>query len=264
MSVFGVYSQYYDLLYKDKDYVGEANYVRSLVQRHHPEARSILDLGCGTGRHALLLAEAGYRVTGVDRSPEMLAMASAQLAGSSPERAARVASSGAAPEFVQGDIRSVRTGRAADVVISLFHVMSYQVSNADLKAAFATAKEHLTPGGVFIFDCWYGPAVLTERPSARSTQLENDEISVTRTATPVSHPNLNSVDVHYHVTIANKQSGTLDELRETHSMRYLFAPEVEMLLDACGLELKDSAEFLSNRPLGFDTWTAVFVATRPR
>jgi len=262
MSVFGAYSQYYDLLYKDKDYLGEANYVRSLIQQHHESARAVLDLGCGTGRHALLLAESGYRMTGVDRSPEMLATANAQLTSADAASAARLASSGAAPEFHPGDVRSVRLGRKFDVVVSLFHVMSYQTSNADLKAALLTAKAHLEPGGIFIFDCWYGPTVLSERPSARTRHLENDAISVTRQAEPVSHPNRNCVDVNYHVSITDKRSGAVEELRETHAMRYLFLPEVELLLEEAGLRLKDSAEFMSNKPLGFDTWTAVFVATR--
>jgi len=261
MSVFGAYSQYYDLLYKDKDYAGEAAYVRSLIERHHPGARSVLDLGCGTGRHALLLAESGYRMTGVDRSPDMLGEANAQLAAASPERALRLASSGAAPTFLQGDVRTVRTGQKFDVVVSLFHVMSYQTSNDDLRAALGTIHEHLLPGGVVIFDCWYGPTVLTERATARSKHLEDERISVLREAEPVLRPTENCVDVNYRVQITDKQSGAVQELRETHSMRYLFSPEVELLLSASGLALKDSAEFMTNKPLGVDTWTAVFVAT---
>jgi SAM-dependent methyltransferase len=260
MSVFGAYSQYYDLLYKDKDYAGEAAYVRSLIERYHPNAGSVLDLGCGTGRHALLLAESGYRMTGIDRSPDMLNAAKAQLASATPASAARFASSGAAPVFVQGDVRTARTGQKFDVVVSLFHVMSYQTSNEDLKAALLTAKEHLLPGGVVIFDCWYGPTVLTERPSARMRHLENERITVVRSAEPVLHPNRNCVDVNYHVLITDKESGSVQELRETHTMRYLFSPEVELLLSASGLELRGSAEFMTNKPLGLDTWTAVFVA----
>jgi SAM-dependent methyltransferase len=261
MSVFGAYSQYYDLLYKDKDYAGEAAYVRSLIERYHPHARSVLDLGCGTGRHALLLAESGYRITGVDRSLDMLQAAQAQLSSASPERAARLAVSGAPPTFLQGDVRTVRTGQKFEVVVSLFHVMSYQTSNDDLKAALRTIREHLLPGGVVVFDCWYGPAVLTERATARSKHLENEQISVIRDATPVLHPNRNCVDVNYRVQITDKQSGTVQELRETHTMRYLFSPEVELLLEASGLELKDSVEFMTNKPLGTDTWNAVYVAT---
>jgi len=260
MSVFGAYSQYYDLLYKDKDYAGEAKYIRSLIEQHRAGARSALDLGCGTGRHALLLAESGYRMTGVDRSLDMLAAANARLRSADAASAARLASSGAAPEFHPGDVRSLRLGRRFDVVVSLFHVMSYQTSNADLKDAFQTAREHLEPDGVFIFDCWYGPAVLSDRPTARTRHLESDAIRVTRRAEPVSHPNRDVVDVNYHVSITDKRSGAVQELRETHAMRYLFAPEVELLLEQAGLKLKDSVAFMSTEPLGFGTWTAVFVA----
>ena len=248
MSVFGAYSRYYDLLYRDKDYVGEAAYVRSLIQRHHPGAESVLDLGCGTGRHALLLAEAGYRVTGVDRSLEMLAAAKAQSCA------------GVAPEFLEGDVRSAHLGAQFDAVVSLFHVMSYQVTNEDLKAAFLTAREHLKPGGVFIFDSWYGPTVLTERPSIRTRRLEDEHTLVTRTAHPTSNPNANTVDVHYQMQVVDKQSGTDEELTETHTMRYLFLPEVLLLLESAGFHLQASHEFLSDKPLGFDTWTSVFVA----
>ena len=77
----GAYSCYYNLLYKDKDYAGEAEYIHRLVNAHHPHAKTLLDLGCGTGKPALLLAQAGYRVTGVDRSEEMLAAAPAPRRG---------------------------------------------------------------------------------------------------------------------------------------------------------------------------------------
>jgi len=261
MSVFGAYSQYYDLLYKDKDYTGEAAYVRSLIERYHSGARSVLDLGCGTGRHALLLAESGYQMTGVDRSEDMLNAANSQLSSASPELARRLASSGAAPKFLQGDLRSVRTGQKYDVVVSLFHVMSYQTSNDDLKAALLTFKEHLLPGGVAIFDCWYGPAVLTEHATPRTRHLESDRIALVRSAEPVLRPNQNCVDVNYRILITDKHSGAVQELRETHVMRYLFSPEVELLLEASGMALQDSAEFMTNKPLGVDTWSAVFVAT---
>ncbi len=249
MSVFGVYSRYYNLLYKDKDYAAEAEYIHRLVDAHHPRAKTLLDLGCGTGKHALLLANAGYQVTGVDLSEEMLAAARASTA------------TGATPRFLQGDVRSVRIQEKFDVVVSLFHVMSYQTTNQDLKAAFETARQHLAPGGLFIFDCWYGPAVLTERPEVRIRRLADERVFVTRLAEPVLHPNRDLVDVNYHVFIQDKQSGALEELRETHTMRYLFSPEVELLLDSAGLRLTKSEEFMTGQALGFRSWTAVFVAT---
>lgn len=256
MTVFGSYSRYYNLLYRDKDYGGEARYVRSLIQRHHPQASTVLDLGCGTGRHAALLAGMGYKLTGVDRSEEMLSVARSQAFTNDD--------ASSVPKFAQGDIRSVRLGTTFDVVISLFHVMCYQITNDDLRAAFATAREHLNPGGIFVFDCWYGPAVLTDRPATRIKRLEDEEILVTRLAEPVIHPNENVVDVNYQVFVRDKRQGRVDELSETHRMRYLFAPEVMLLLDAVNLKLTEISGFMTEQKPGFDTWNAVFVATKGR
>ncbi len=251
MPVFGAYSRYYNLLYKDKDYAGETDYVLRLIEKHHPGTGSILDLGCGTGKHDLLLAQKGYDVTGVDRSEEMLAEARAN---------AQARSSRAT--FLQGDVRTVKLDKTFDAVISLFHVMSYQATNEDLAAAFATVRAHLKSGGLFIFDCWYGPAVLTDRPSERVKRLEDESISVARTAKPVMHPNENLVDVNYRVVIQDKTSGNVEEINETHRMRYLFKPEVEVLLRAQGLTMIHCEEWMTGKAPGFDTWSACFVGTR--
>ncbi len=72
-SVFDEYARYYDLLYRDKDYQAEADYVAGLIQRFNPKAQSILELGSGTGIHAALLAEKGFTVHGIERNAEMLA-----------------------------------------------------------------------------------------------------------------------------------------------------------------------------------------------
>jgi SAM-dependent methyltransferase len=260
MSVFGTYSRYYDLLYKNKDYAAEAEYVQSLVARHRPAAKSLLDLGCGTGRHARLFARKGYAVTGVDRSEEMLATAKA----SSSRASSQGDGDGAAlqPEFLEGDLRQVRLNRQFDVVVSLFHVMSYQTSNADLKAAFGTVREHLKPDGLFLFDCWYGPAVLTQRPQVRIQRLEDEHITVTRLAEPVMRPNENVVDVNYQIFIRDKLSGHTEQIAETHTMRYLFAPEVELLFEATGLRLLQFSEFMGERNPGVETWNALFVGTK--
>jgi len=163
-------------------------------------------------------------------------------------------------EFSLGDARSFRLGRRFDVVISLFHVMSYQTSNADLSAAFATARQHLEPGGILLFDCWYGPAVLTRRPSVTVRQLSDDAIDVTRVAQPQMHAEQNVVDVDYTVTIADRLTGVCETLHETHRMRYLFTPEIAMMLTAAGMALVDARDWMTDRAPGFNSWSACFVA----
>jgi SAM-dependent methyltransferase len=261
MSVFGAYSRYYNLLYKDKDYAGETEYVHGLIQKHCQGAQSILDLGCGTGRHDLLMARKGYDVTGIDLSEEMLAVARSQPLIPHPSSGdALVAPTH--PSFHHGDIRSVRLDLTFDAVVSLFHVMSYQTTNDDLRAAFATARDHLKPGGIFVFDCWYGPAVLTDRPVVRVKRLEDDVIAVTRIAEPVMHANQNMVDVNYQVFITDKASGDVDVLKETHQMRYLFLPEIEMYLSEVGMDIVAAEEWMAGKPPGFGSWGVCFVAKR--
>ncbi|UCV06661.1 class I SAM-dependent DNA methyltransferase [Dechloromonas denitrificans] len=220
--VFDVYARYYDLLYRDKDYASEAGFVAEQLRRHQPAGSRILELGCGTGIHAEYLARKGFHVHGVDLSAEMLVKAEARKASLPPEIAACLS-------FSQGDVRTVRVGAQFDAVVSLFHVMSYQNSNADLAAAFATAAQHLGPGGVFMFDYWYGPAVLLQKPEVRVKRLGDDQIEVLRIAEPVLRLAENVVDVNYSVIIKTKASCEVRQINETHSMRYLFLPEIPQL-----------------------------------
>ncbi len=249
--VFADYARYYDLLYRDKDYAAEAEYVAGLIRKFHPSARSIFELGSGTGIHASLLAEKGFTVHGIERSPEMLARSQALAAN-------RAAGDGQLT-FTTGDIREVRLNKRFDTVIALFHVISYQTTNDDVTAAFETARHHLNPDGVFIFDIWYGPAVLTERPAVRSKRMADDQTEITRLAEPVLHPNENLVDVNYHVFVRDLATQVVAELKETHTMRYFFKPEIELIAAHANFQCKHAEEWLSGEEIGCNTWGVCFV-----
>jgi SAM-dependent methyltransferase len=244
--VFNAYASYYDLLYEDKDYAAEVEYVVSHILEHTPQAKRILELGCGTGAHAEHLARMGYTVHGVDMSKEMLARAEVRKATLPADVAGRLS-------FSLGDARSVRTEQIYDVVISLFHVMSYQTSNADLNATYETAAIHLSPGGLLLFDYWYGPAVLIQKPEVRVRRLENDAIKVTRIAEPVIHINNSVVAVNYTVFIEVKETGHVEQIKETHRMRYLFPPELQCYGAGKFRELGSYA-WMTNKPLNAETW----------
>ncbi len=104
--MFGNYSNYYDLLYKDKDYSKEVEFIHSIIRRHAPDATTVLDLGCGTGIHACAFAQEGYRVTGLDRSGEMLEKAR--------ERRKQALSHGSGKvDFHQGDVRDFKLSESS-------------------------------------------------------------------------------------------------------------------------------------------------------
>jgi SAM-dependent methyltransferase len=220
--VFDAYAAYYDLLNRDKDYEAEAVYVDGLLQRYHPGVKHLLELGCGTGIHAEQFARRGYHVTGVDRSAEMVRKAHARRAGLPADIAARL-------EFNVGDIATLRLGRQFDAVISLFHVFSYQTSNAALRGAFLSSAAHLAPGGLLCFDYWHGPAVLSQRPEVRMRRIEDERCFVQRLAEPELRVSENLVRVNYSIEVTSKADASRVAIEESHEMRYLFVPEIEWM-----------------------------------
>lgn len=253
-AVFADYARYYDLLYREKDYSAEADYVDRLIRRFHPGARTILELGSGTGKHAALLVDKGYAVHGIERSAEMIA-----AAGALARENRRLRPDCAVPTFSQGDIRTARLAQTFDAAMSLFHVVSYQVTNDDLLGALKTARHHLVPDGVFVFDVWYGPAVLTDRPAVRVKRMAGNGLEVTRIAEPGMRFDENCVEVKYHVLARDVATGQVTETDETHLMRYLFSPEIALLASATGFSVEHAEEWLTGRRLGSDTWGACFV-----
>jgi SAM-dependent methyltransferase len=251
MSTFDLYAAYYDLLYRDKDYRAESEYVASLL----PEStKSVLELGCGTGGHAVVLAERGWRVDGIDLSVSMVERANARRAAAPPALRERLS-------FTAGDVRTHRRGGRHDAVVSLFHVMSYQTSNDDLVAAFATARAHVEPGGVFVFDFWHGPGVLSDRPRHVVKEVADDRISVRRTTTPTMHVEANRVDVRFDVEIRAADRSAVRDVVELHPMRYLFLPEIDLVAAQTGFQRSASFAWMKREAPGDRDWYACVALT---
>lgn len=255
MTNFELYARYYDLLYSDKDYAGEASYVEKLLGQHAgKKVRSILNLGCGTGKHDLLLAERGYDLHGVDLSADMIDVAAKASIAKKLENKV---------SFAKGDARTYRSDQQYDAVISLFHVASYQTGNDDITNFFNTAAHHLAGGSLFIFDCWYGPAVLSDPPVVRVKRLKDERITITRIAEPVIHPNRNVVDVNYEVsTFDSNTAGFLGTIREQHPMRYFFYPEIQAFLQSSQFDIITFEEWLTGKTPDLNSWNVVFICKR--
>lgn len=252
MEVFNYYAEYYDLLYTTKNYEAESNYVNDLIKTFSPEATTILDLGCGTGSHDFHLARQGYSITGVDLSEKMIFAANSKKINN---REIKI-------DFLTGNIVTIDLKKEFDVVISLFHVIDYLTTNLSLTEGIKNVSKHLKKNGIFIFDFWYGPAVLTELPKVGVKRLSNDLINVTRIVEPTLFPNENVVDVNYEIIIEEKINKTDKTIKECHSVRYFFKPELEMILNKYGMEIIQDSEWLSGNVLSLNTFGACIVARK--
>jgi ubiquinone/menaquinone biosynthesis C-methylase UbiE len=253
-SVFGkTYADQYDLLYTDKDYEAECDLIENVFQRYAKgPIETVLDLGCGTGNHAIPLAKRGYKVTGVDRSGEMLAHAHQKLV--TDDLTVKP------PIFVQGDLRSLNLNQQFDAVLMMFAVLGYQLTNDDVLAALNTVRRHLKPGGLFICDLWYGPAVLTVRPGDRVKVIPAANGQLIRSASSALDIYNHICEVTFHVwSIKGKQ--VTDETIEAHNMRYFFPQELSQFFGQSGLKIIGFSSFddIEKAPTE-GTWNVIVTA----
>lgn len=249
MEAFQDYAYYYNAFYQDKDYAAESRQVDTLLRRYGVNVKRIVNFGCGTGRHDIELSKQGYDCMGIDLSPLMIDIAKENSRDMNVDI-----------EFAVADICDYKPKEKYDAVISLFHVMSYQNSNEDILGAFRSARKALDNGGLFLFDLWYGPGVLSEPPVVRVKEVEDDTYKLVRIARPVMHDKTNVVDVCYEVLVVEKETGYTKMISETHHMRYFFRPELEFYLKESGFDLIDNLDSVTLGDTGYGSWTSYFVA----
>jgi SAM-dependent methyltransferase len=228
-------------LYHDKNYAIEAQFVLEKLCMVSPRVlRHILDLGCGTGLHAVHMARTGISVTGIDRSADMVAVAENRRKSLSENVRNCL-------DFRIGDIRTIHLHRRYEAVLALFHVMSYQIRDSDLKAVFQMVRRHLQAGGAFMFDFWYGPAVLRHPPQPRAKTSRLGDNIITRKMTPEWDRKRHVVRVKYDIEIKNIVSGEKTRDREQHVVRYYFLDEVRDRLAVCGFEVVQIGEWMTGK-----------------
>jgi SAM-dependent methyltransferase len=133
-------------------------------------------------------------------------------------------------------------------------------TNEDLLAAFKTARRHLKPGGVFVFDAWSGLAVLAERPSDRYRIVDRGDERIIRFVRPELDVLRHTVDVHYKV-LHLRGDRLAEEVDEVHTVRYLFPQELAYYLGEAGLKTRRLCPFTRlEDELGERDWNLAVVA----
>ena len=236
--IFQKFSNYYELLYHDKDYAAEAEYINNLIIRNGKNLKKILEFGSGTGKHANILSKLGYTIHGIELSEDMVSKAKI------------------VPGFTcqQGDITNIRMNKTYDVIISLFHVMSYQITEMQLNNVFSNAANHLNKDGLFIFDFWYSPAVKSQKPSIRVKRISNKKIEITRIAEPEIISDKNLVKINYNIFVKNLADGKIEHFSETHAVRHFSVVEIDNACKKFGFERLLIEEFKTGKKINDNIW----------
>lgn len=252
MTVFGSnYSSAYDTLYQEKNYEMECDFLEAMFRKYNKNVKTILDLGCGTGGHAIILAKRGYKVTGIDRSSAMLASAEK-----------KTQDEGVKIKYHESSIQDLFLNKRFDAVISMFAVMSYQTRNADLASACSIAHNHLKKNGIFIFDAWHGLGVMTDPPTERIKEAKGQGGRILRITKPHINALNHTVDTHFKV-LTFKRDTLILETDETHTMRFFFPQEIRYFLETAGFSDVQFCPFLKpDSQLSVTDWNMTAVALR--
>ncbi|HEV8595686.1 MAG TPA: class I SAM-dependent methyltransferase [Thermoplasmata archaeon] len=224
MAAYGRFAKYYDEIYHGLvSYDGDCDYLESLFRTFaNRRPTSILDLGCGTGNHALELARRDYEVTGLDLSASQLRVARGKARGSrAPVR------------FVRGDMARFDLHRRFDAGISMFGGFGYMLTDRQLASHFASVRRHLVPGGIYAFEFWHLPAaidrhqgwVYRDRPHEI---IRLDESRVDR------HRSRLTMSLRFFVLDRNR---VVDRFQEVHTVRLYTVPEMRTILARAGFRL---------------------------
>ncbi len=221
--LFDRIADYYDLLHEDVDYPAECRLLERVFARFLPRrVASLLDLGCGTGSHALRLANRGRQVTGIDASPGMLRVARAKARGRRN------------PTFRRADMRVFALGRTFDAAICMDGAFTHLLTDRDILSHLRTVRRHLVPDGLYAFEFAQALREETEGPGWIHRAGDPEIIWLYELA----------VDPRRHLVTGENRFFALEGGRlrrtfvNTYATRLLTVPALRELLARAGMRLR--------------------------
>ncbi len=179
-SIYAQSADIYDVIYRFLDYEGESKKLQSIIQQYQPNAKTLLDLACGTGKHLEFLRQS-YQVEGLDINPGLLSYARRRC-----------------PEilFHQGDMIDFSLPNTFDVITCLFSSIGYVRTIKNLDRAIDCMSRHLSSGGIVLVVPWFSPeSYWTNRVVANYVNDPDMKIAMMYTSEAEGRVSIN--DIHY-------------------------------------------------------------------
>ena len=221
MSMYERFSAVYDSLMEEIPYTDWCRYLCGLLRENHIEDGLVLELGCGTGTMTELLAEAGYDMTGIDSSFEMLQQAIEKRDAS-----------GLPILYLNQDMRAFELYGTMRAVVAVCDTMNYLTEEADFVTTLRLVNNYLDPGGLFIFD-------LKTEHCFQDVMGERTEVTEDDRATVIweNYYDPETRINEYALTIFEEtENGLYEKSEEFHEQRAYTVPEIRRMAAEAGME----------------------------
>ena len=250
----GLHAARYDLIYADKPYRREAKFVADRAGRLRGETRpgSLMDVACGTGRHAVEFAAMGWQVTGIDYNPELLQRARESAA-----------TRGLEVVFLEQDMRALDVGgRPFDVVTCLFDSIGYGLEDDAIVEALRGMGRHLSPTGVLAVEFLHSAAVVRHHSpvKVRRFSTPGGGLIVRISETELDRPN-QLIHVSYDVIELGPDRSGYERATEIQSNRFFSPEEMHALMTRAQLDVRAIAPaYQKDEAISDDTWHLIAFA----
>ncbi len=221
----------YDVVYSFKDYAAECSRIEELIRVRQPQARTLLDVACGTGKHLELLRNR-FAVEGLDLDPGLLACARERL----PDIPLHL-----------GDMRSFALGRQFDAVTCLFSSIGFVLDLDGLAAAVRSLAKHVAGGGVLLIEPWITPEDwLPDLPHVLA--VSDPRVAVARVTVSGQRGRISTTRMEYLVGTP----GGVEHFREDQELGLFTNDEMREALESAEL----SVEYDDDGLIGRGLWIA--------
>lgn len=252
-SYLGKYAEYYNYIYANKPYQDEAAFVHNCLQRYSTgQTQALIELACGTGRHAFELEKLGYQILATDYSADLLAVAQAE--------AKRLASTIA---FELHDMRNLQVDRVFDAAYCLFDSIGYVQTNEAVLQVLRNAYRILRDKGLLILEFWHAAAMLRGYEPVRHARWPLPGGELLRSSHTTLHVDRQLAEVRYALRETDTAGHVIAEFEETQLNRYFLVQEMALFLQQAGFNVLDwLPAYQTDEAIGPDTWHIMVVAQK--
>ena len=244
---FTEYAQFYDLLYRTKDYKFEFDNIFKRIPAK--DINNVLELGCGTGTYSVIAAEYFENVSAVDLSEDMIKLA-------------KIKNKRSNIFYSVNDLCKVEFQEKFDLIFSLFHVFSYLTSIETLKQALETASKHMHLGSYLCFDVWSSAGLVSNKLETRRKEAINeDESRIIRYSYSKHNPKKETVLVNFDIVVLEKMKAP-KFFQEQHLMKYWSKETICSIANDFGLALLESFDLHTGNEVSSESFGITYLFTK--